>query len=455
MSRWEAHGRRAISTEDTDFDWPDEFDTPLTRDDEPAAPQPAKPAPAPTPASAKPASAAADDDDPFADLEDLPQVTPVIPVETSDIAPEQVDLDDLFTDPMVELEARRAAKAAAEAAAGPSIFDIGVETIQAEELALKQAQAQAAAQAEDAHAQALIAAEYWPDDQDFGKNVEVIEHEPVRAPRAPRPAGPPRFDLVAIDLDGTLLRSDKRVSSFDIRTVREAAKRGVKVIVATARPPRSSRYIHELLQLDTLMVNYNGALIHDRPNNRHVQHNALPRHTARKIIERARAIDPKVVVSIEVLDKWYTDHDDPNHRNETAKKFKPDFVGPLDVPLENDLTKLMFLTHTEQLNKITDTLREQFGNKAVFLRSDDHCLQVANPKVDKGTAVAWVAQLYGIEAEKCLTLGDAPNDIGMIRWAGKGCAMGNAFPEVRDAADVIVESNDHEGVGLAIEEFVL
>ncbi|MEM9022068.1 MAG: Cof-type HAD-IIB family hydrolase [Planctomycetota bacterium] len=398
------------------------------------------------------------DDDPFAELGDLAPAAPTEdhePAADTGVSAAEVDLDDLFTDPMAQVEKMRAEKAAEQAARGPSIFDIGVQTILAERQAKEKARDQAERDELTGHAQAVMTAEYWPDDQDFGKIVEVVETQPKRAPRAARPTGPPRFDLLAIDLDGTLLRSDKRLSSFDVRTIREASRRGVKVVVATARPPRSSRYIHELLRLDTLMVNYNGALIHDRLNNHHVQHNPLPRHIAKRIIDRARAIDPRVVVSIEVLDKWYTDHDDPNHRNETAKKFKPDFVGPLDVPLQHDLTKLMFLTHTPQLNAITDALRDQFNDKAVFLRSDDHCLQVASPKVDKGEAVAWVARLYGIPAEKCMTLGDAPNDIGMIRWAGHGCAMGNAFPEVREVADAVVESNDQEGVGQAIEDYVL
>ncbi len=278
-------------------------------------------------------------------------------------------------------------------------------------------------------------------------------------PQPPRPrlvAGPPKFDLIALDLDGTLMRSDKKVAMYDVNAIKRALRRGVKVVIATARPPRSAREIHEQLGLDTPLINYNGALIHDRATRTHLAHHPLAADTARAMVELARSLDPGVVVTLERLDTCYTDHDDPNLQTETAKKFRPDYIGPLDEPLQEDVTKLMFLAPGDRLKPIRAAITEVFTGRAAFAESDEHIMQIVHPAVGKGAALAWVAERLGIPAERCLAIGDAPNDADMLRWAGQGCAVANAFGSARDAADIILlEGNDNEAVGHAIEDFVL
>ncbi|XAM00752.1 Cof-type HAD-IIB family hydrolase [Phycisphaeraceae bacterium D3-23] len=286
------------------------------------------------------------------------------------------------------------------------------------------------------------------------------EPEP-QAPKPVLPVGPPRFDLIALDLDGTLMRTDKKVAMFDVNAIKRAIQRGVKVVIATARPPRSSREIYLELGLDTPLINYNGALIHDpRPRNgahgKHLVHQPLASSLARAMVECARAIDPGVVVTMEILDKCYTDHDDPTLQTETAKKFKPDYIGSLEVPLKHDITKLMFLAPGDRLKQVRKAIAEQFRGQAAFMESDEHVMQIAHQSVGKERALAWVAKSLGIPAEKCFAMGDAPNDAGMLRWAGKGIAVANAFGDARAAADVILkEGNDNEAVGHAIEDYVL
>ncbi len=267
--------------------------------------------------------------------------------------------------------------------------------------------------------------------------------------------------MLAIDLDGTLLRSDKQVAKYDAVAIREAVRRGVKVVIATARPPRSSRAVHARLGLDTLLINYNGALIHHVEQARHVFHEPLPADTARAIIDAARSLEPKVVVSIETLDKWYTDHDDPKRQTETAKKFKPDFIGPLDVPLRDAVTKLMLLASKKRIKRIIEEVMPEFQDEdpfrgAAFIQSDESILQIVHPEVDKGRALEWVARSHKIPADRVCAIGDAPNDTGMIRFAGLGCAVANSFGSARDEANVLLDhTNDDWAVGRAIERYVL
>ncbi len=280
----------------------------------------------------------------------------------------------------------------------------------------------------------------------------VVKHDSQHgAHRTPRRA----VDLVAIDIDGTLLRTDKRLSRKVVDSVRAATKRGVRVVLATARPPRTVREIHKHLGLDTFCINYNGALIHDPVRRLNLHHQPLAGTLARKIIAAARKVDPHVLVSIEILDKWYTDNFDDAFPTETSRAFSPDFVGELDAFLHVPVTKLMLLAPPERLAKIRVMVERKFAGHVALAVSDDYLLQIVKPGVDKGIALARIAHDYGVPAERVAAIGDAPNDVGMLRWAGLGIAVENAWPQARDAADVIVPGNDADGVAVAMEQYVL
>jgi hypothetical protein len=263
------------------------------------------------------------------------------------------------------------------------------------------------------------------------------------------------IELVAIDLDGTLLRSDKQLTVRTARTIADVARRGVRVVLASARPPRSVREIYHHLSLDTLQMNYNGALIWDPPAGRHVFHQPLSPQVARTIVDLARQIDRDIQVDIELLDRWLTDRVHAEPATETARYFKPDHVAPLAQLLVEPVTKLMLVGQREKLSRVRDAVHRVFGRQVAILVSDDHLIQIVHPQVDKGRALAWIANAYGIQRESVMAIGDAPNDVGMLQWAGLGAAMENGWDAARQVADVIVPSNDDEGVDFALKRYVL
>ena len=265
------------------------------------------------------------------------------------------------------------------------------------------------------------------------------------------------FRLVAIDLDGTLLRTDKRLSKRTVAVIQEASRQGVKVVIASARPPRSTTGIYQALGLDTLQVNYNGALILDLPRSRYALHLTLCNKLARRIVDRIRGMDPDVEVQVEVLDRWLTDRHDPASPfiTETAKTHPPDFVGSMDRCLAEPLTKLMFLASPQRMSAIRAVVRAEFGAECALFITDDYLLQICHPSVEKWVGVAWVARHYGIEPAQVMAIGDAPNDAAMLKWAGLGVAVENAWPEAREAADVVVPSNDDDGVAEAVRRYLL
>ena len=268
-----------------------------------------------------------------------------------------------------------------------------------------------------------------------------------------------RFDseikLVAVDLDGTLLSDDKVMSAKSAGMIRRAIEMGVKIVIASARPPRSVREFYEQLGLDTLQINYNGALIYDEVNGEVVFHRPLEGDLCRRIVELARKLDPQMACSLEILDKWYTDFVEADLGTQTSLFFDPDYLGPLDVCWEMEITKMMLLAPPERLAPVHDAVMQEFDDEIAITVSDEHLIQIMHPSVNKGTALKFVAGYYGIARENVMAVGDAPNDAAMLKWAGLGVAVENGWEEAKLAADIVGPGNEEEGVGCAIERYVV
>jgi hypothetical protein len=99
-------------------------------------------------------------------------------------------------------------------------------------------------------------------------------------------------------------------------------------------------------------------------------------------------------------------------------------------------------------------LARHFAGLLLVLRIEEYMLQIMHPTAGKSSALAAVAELYKVPRAQVMAIGDAPNDLGMIQWAGLGIAVNNAHPLVRRAADYITASNDEEGAAEAMEMFV-
>jgi Cof subfamily protein (haloacid dehalogenase superfamily) len=272
----------------------------------------------------------------------------------------------------------------------------------------------------------------------------------------PAPHGKP-IRLVAIDLDGTLLSSRKSITPITHTTLKAAVAAGVKIVLATARPPRSVRVYYDALKLDTPTINYNGALIWDERHKKVIEHVPLDAQVARKVIAWGRKKHPELLVSVEILDKWYTDHyeDIPEYMTETAKQFSPDFIGPLDAFLRVPITKLMLLGNPIIIEELERGILSKFGREVAQTRSDAHMLQLMSPKTSKAHALEVVAKSLGIAAAEVMAIGDAPNDVHMLQWAGLAVVPENGWESAKKVADAVVPSNDQDGVAVALRRFVL
>lgn len=265
----------------------------------------------------------------------------------------------------------------------------------------------------------------------------------------------PPIRLLAIDLDGTLLTDAKRISKRTADALGGLPGRGVKVVIASARPPRSVRPVYQALHLDTLQINYNGALIWDEPRRSAVYHRPMSPEVVRQIIDTARDMFEETLVSCEIMDRWYTDHHDPQFTTETGKLFRPDVIAPIDDFCGTPITKLLLLGEPRIMSRLEPLIVAAYGGRISLVRTDAHMLQIMDRRVSKAYALKKVATEYGVEMSEVMAIGDAPNDVGMLQSAGVAVAMDNATAVVKEVADWIAPSNNDHGVYAAMVRYGL
>lgn len=261
--------------------------------------------------------------------------------------------------------------------------------------------------------------------------------------------------LVACDLDGTLLNGDKRIAPLALDAVKGLKSRGVPFVIASARPPRSVKHLHEQMQLDTLQVNYNGALIWDEVNRRAVNHCPMPGPLALEIIMFARAIDSHILVTCEILDRWHTDRVDQTYTTATGELFGPDEIAPVEVFCCGEVTKLLLLGPGHVMQSIRPRVVERFGAEVNIVCTEPELLQISDRSVSKAAALRRLVEVYGVGLEHVLAIGDGENDIEMLTECGVGVAVANAAPALKRVANWVAPSPNSLGVVDAIRRFVL
>jgi 5-amino-6-(5-phospho-D-ribitylamino)uracil phosphatase len=265
----------------------------------------------------------------------------------------------------------------------------------------------------------------------------------------------PHIQLVAADLDGTLLDDHKQIDPTTVRAIAAMPQCGVKFVIASARPPRSVRHIYHQLALTTWQINYNGALIWDQPSHHAVFHRPLHGPLVLEMIRLARSIDSRVLVTCEILDRWHTDRFDNTYTTETGRLFKPDVVAPVETYCAGDVTKLLLLGPPDVIQHIEPQLIRQFAAQAAIVRTDANLIQIMHREVNKAVALRRIADHYGVPTERILAIGDAANDLEMIQLAGVGVAVANSPLDLQQHADWVAPTNNDQGVLAALARYVL
>jgi uncharacterized protein (TIGR01777 family) len=281
----------------------------------------------------------------------------------------------------------------------------------------------------------------------------------VNTPAKPEASSSPSraVKLLAVPVDGALIRSDGTISPGDVQAIRAAERAGCTVILATSRPPRAVRSILQTLGIAGPTITHSGALIWNQMDNVALFHQALDQTLAREIVDAVRATEPSLPIVLEVLDGWYTDNVDAEAAWLPGRMRDADHVGELSSFLDQPVTRISLHGSESQLANVLPMVRETFWKprRIALFQPDVGLVQMTDSRVDKAVALQRIAMRLGLQREEVMAIGDSRIDSGMIEWSGFSVALENAPQSVRELADAVVPSHDQSGVARAIHRFVL
>ena len=260
------------------------------------------------------------------------------------------------------------------------------------------------------------------------------------------------YKLFAFDLDGTLY--DRQVG-LDIsdRTrdaVRQVRKLGAEVTIATGRMFTSTLRFSTQLGLSIPIITFQGALIGDPISREVIWERPIPVKLAREAILLMERVG--VAPYVFVRDHFYV-----RKRNLRVEQYEDvleitaEEVGDLAGHLEEDPTKLVAVGEGDAMTEVMRRINGAFGPRMAIIRTYDHLCEMGHPEGNKGTALSYLAHSLGVSREETVAVGDSPNDIDMIQWAGLGVAMATGSAEVQGAADMIAAPASEDGVAELLE----
>lgn len=255
--------------------------------------------------------------------------------------------------------------------------------------------------------------------------------------------------LVATDLDGTLIRSDRTLSD---RTVAVLNSLPVPMVIATGRPLRWVMEVYDLLGHKPIAVVANGAAVYD-PETDELLHSApLAADELAHACDALRRAVPDAVFAVELDGGRTMVHEELYDVGMWERTMVGRRSGQLADVVAQPAAKLLVRSPANRDSDefLAMVMAALEGYEATH-SSLSGLVEISAAGVTKASGVAWVAARLGVEAEDVVVFGDMPNDIPMLSWAGRAVAVANAHPTVKAVADEVTATNDEDGVAVWLE----
>lgn len=269
--------------------------------------------------------------------------------------------------------------------------------------------------------------------------------------------------LIALDLDGTTLNKESKLSEGNRKALQAAADMGVNIVIATGRP--FCALPKEILDFEPVryVLTSNGAKITDLHEGKILYENCLAPHSveaAVKLLEPLHYVLETFVDGVAYIEGWYYRQVD-----ETRESFRAvDYILNTRKP-QDDFYQFMLDNSSgiENINVNFEDISEKPDMKVklealpdvTITSSFDHNLEIGGATTSKAQALTQMGKILGIDKSEMMAAGDSPNDMAMLKAAGTAVAVGNAKPEVKAIADFIAPDHDKDGVAAAVEKYVL
>ena len=267
----------------------------------------------------------------------------------------------------------------------------------------------------------------------------------------PSGTGAPR--VVATDLDGTLLGPDGSLSARTRDALSRSDRAGVRVVAVTARPPRWLGDLAPALGACGIAICANGAAVVELATLAVRQAYTFDDQAVRDVVARVRRAEPAVSFALERTTGFAAE-----------VGFRSTHPVPEGSPLVTDITEALdgrtikVLVRTApsiDLDAFVGALSTAVGEAGVVSHSGANGLAEVSPSaVTKASTLATWAAEQGVDSRDVWAVGDAPNDLPMLAWAGRSFAVANAHPTVLRSVDAVLPSNGDDGVAVLLDAAV-
>lgn len=245
---------------------------------------------------------------------------------------------------------------------------------------------------------------------------------------------------IIVDLDRTLLHTDKTLSAYTVKVLKDCKKLGISIMVATARPLRTTKQYCDLIDFDAVVVS-NGARVIYR--NQRTDY-GISQRSAEHLLNALKKY-PNLRITLETGDRAYSNY--PIEEYDTI--LTDNLVGIADK--EGVLKILVHLDSEETLSLVQKELTEDL----YYTIAHGYLLQIMSTSATKWNGIKAMLDVCNYSTNETAYFGDDQDDIEAIKKCGFGIAVSNGIDEVKSVADYVTDSNDTDGVAKFLEQTIL
>lgn len=263
---------------------------------------------------------------------------------------------------------------------------------------------------------------------------------------------------IAIDIDGTLLNDDKKITQRTKDSLIRLREAGHKLVIASGRDYSGTEYIAKELDFDTyggFLSNFNGGRITDYHSGEIIANHTLSLDFMKEFLDFIRDLDIDIMIYNE--GKIFTNSMDTYWLHETAELTNMEIVlrENLIDDIDFEPNNILLSQDPSRIDSPSKIIYERFGDISTQVKSTPWYYEIMPKGISKGTSLMEIADYYKIDRKLTYAFGDERNDYSMIEAAGVGVAMGNAVEEIKEIADFVTLSNNEDGIAYYIEKFIL
>lgn len=260
--------------------------------------------------------------------------------------------------------------------------------------------------------------------------------------------------MIALDLDNTLLNSDKEISKRNEEVLKKLHEEGIHVVLCTGRPINAIwPYVEQLglTRPDDYTITFNGGLVINNVTKEHLFELGMQKQDLQPLFMYVN--DKQIPLNVLDFERVYELNDYPGSIYRSVLKhieFKN--IAMADLP-NVTYSKAVMAIPAEKLSKIIADLPTTLTDKYHAVQSQPMIMEFLPQGVDKAVGLKALLSHFNADFSNLMSFGDADNDLGMIKAAEQGIVMANGLPAVKAVATELTDTNDNDGVAKYCERY--